>query len=104
MRTTIQTQMPIVNPYIDHDHAQELEAISEILDTEPAIVGLVYDDLIRGGIEADNGREGMTAEQVLRALIVKQMNEFSYEELRELSEYLLYHLIQPLWDKTRETP
>ena len=81
MRTTIQTQMPIVNPYIDHDHAQELEAISEILDTEPAIVGLVYDDLIRGGIEADNGREGMTAEQVLRALIVKQMNEFSYEEL-----------------------
>ena len=66
MRTTIQTQMPIVNPYIDHDHAQELQAISEILDSEPAIVKLVYDDLIRGGIETDNGREGMTAEQVLR--------------------------------------
>ncbi len=30
--------------------------------------------------------------------------EFSYEELRELSEYLLYQLIEPLWDKTREAP
>lgn len=81
MRTTIQTQMRMVNAYIDHGHALELQVMSGILDAEPVIVELVYGDLIRGGIEADNGREGMTAEQVLRALIMKQMNGFSYEEL-----------------------
>jgi IS5 family transposase len=81
MRRRIHAQLPIVQSYMEHDHAKELEAISEILDSEPEILGLVHADLVRGGVAADNGREGMTAEQVLRALVVKQMNGFSYEEL-----------------------
>src|SRR5262249_20479828 len=37
--------------------------------------------LLTGGIDADRGRNGMSGEQVLRALLVKQANGFSYEEL-----------------------
>jgi IS5 family transposase len=37
--------------------------------------------LLAGGIAADRGRDGMSGEQVLRALVIKQANGFSYEEL-----------------------
>ena len=81
MRKKMHSQLPIVQPYIEHEHAAELQAMSDILDKEPEITRLVYADLIRGGIAPDTGREGMTGEQVIRALIVKQINSFSYEEL-----------------------
>jgi IS5 family transposase len=44
----------------------------------------VRDDLLRRGskrIDPTRGRDGMTAEQILRALVIKQMNGYSYEEL-----------------------
>jgi len=81
MRKRLHHQLPLVHPFIAHEHARELEVISDILDSDPGIVDLVYADLVRGVKQTDTGRCGMSAEQVLRALIIKQMNGFSYEEL-----------------------
>jgi len=55
--------------------------MSQILDEEPTIAELVFADLTLEGRRTDTGRDGMTAEQVIRAVIVKQMNGFSYQEL-----------------------
>ena len=60
--------------------ARELEAISAILDTQPQILDRVYKDLLRVRL-ADTGREGMSAEQVLRCAILKQYRNLTYEEL-----------------------
>jgi IS5 family transposase len=60
--------------------ARELGAISGILDTQPQILDRVYQDLSRIR-QADTGREGMSAEQVLRCAVLKQYRELTYEEL-----------------------
>ena len=60
--------------------ARELEAISTILDTQPQILDRIYEDLLRVRL-ADTGREGMSAEQVLRCAILKQYRNLTYEEL-----------------------
>ena len=54
--------------------------MSSILDDEPTITDRIYAELMKKGVKADTGRDGMTAEQVLRALVVKQMNDYSYED------------------------
>lgn len=64
-----------------HTHVTELEEMSRILDQTPGALALVQEDLLCGDIDATRGREGMTADQVLRALVVKQLNGFSYDEL-----------------------
>lgn len=38
-------------------------------------------DLLAGGIDAKRGREEMSGEQVLRALVIKQASGFTYEQL-----------------------
>ncbi len=84
MRRIADSQLHLVPNAINHAHARELEKISETLDCLPETAELVYNDLRRRGdkqVDSKKGRNGMTAEQVLRALIVKQMNGFSYEEL-----------------------
>jgi len=81
MRTMIQSQLSIVQPTIEHEHAKELELISCILDSDPKILQWVYQDITSKGQDPKSGREGMTADQVLRALILKQMNNFSYDKL-----------------------
>ena len=57
---------------IDHPRARELEQISQILDSIPTILDLVLQDLTHGVENRNCGAEGMTAEQVLRAAIIKQ--------------------------------
>jgi IS5 family transposase len=84
MRRIAHEQLPLVPKIIDHEHARELSQMSAVLDQLPEAVELIYADLLeRGGKPVDpaKGRDGMTAEQVLRALVVKQMNRYSYEEL-----------------------
>lgn len=68
-----QKQMPIVNNSIAHPHAVELEGISNILDSNPIINEWVLQDLTRTVMHRDRGAEGMSAEQVVRAAIIKQM-------------------------------
>lgn len=68
-------------PKIDHPQAQELSTISRILDSNPIIYDLVMQDLSPQGTKSKAGAKGMTAEQVIRAAVVKQMFEFSYKDL-----------------------
>jgi len=66
---------------IDHPHAEELQIISDVLDKNPIINELVLQDLTRNRKVTDTGAEGMSAEQVIRAAIVKQMEGYRYENL-----------------------
>jgi IS5 family transposase len=83
MRKTIIIQPSLTEPWLNLEHSQELEAISSVLDTHPKINELVLQDLRKNNPSAsrDVGCAGMSAEQVLRAAIIKQMNQFSYREL-----------------------
>jgi IS5 family transposase len=72
--------MPLLITDIDHPHAEELRRISEILDSIPTISDMVWQDLTRDA-KSPTGACGMTAEQVLRAAIIKTMRGFTYEEL-----------------------
>jgi len=81
MRKNYKNQMPLTITSIDHPHAEELEEISQILDANPIIYEWVLQDLTRNVTHVDKGSEGMSAEQVVRAAIIKQMEGYSYEEL-----------------------
>ena len=82
MRKKSKKQMPLMEPAVDHPRAAELEAINRILDDNSIISELVLQDLCKGKRrQRRSGAKGMTAEQVLRAGIVKQMFGFTYEEL-----------------------
>lgn len=84
MRRILHDQLHLVPTMIDHVHARELNQMSAVLDVLPEVVAWVHADLLRRAgprVDETKGRDGMTAEQVLRALVVKQMNGFSYEEL-----------------------
>lgn len=81
MRKIIAEQLPLVPIPVAHHHAAELKEMSRVLDVHPEAAGLVLTDLIAGGIDPNKGRAGLSGEQVLRIVIIKQMNNFSYEEL-----------------------
>ena len=81
MRKNYKKQMPLIITSIDHPHAAELEGISQILDDNPIIYEWVLQDLTRNVTNGKTGAEGMSAEQVVRAAIIKQMEGYSYEDL-----------------------
>lgn len=81
MRKSFDRQRPLTQPWIDHPQARHLEHIAEVLDSLPEATELVLKDLVGAGVDPHMGRQGMSAEQVLRVLIIKQMQDFSYEEL-----------------------
>jgi len=81
MRERVPHQRRLTPVFVEHDHSKELEACSDLLDRKPEIVDLVYRDLISGLANPQRGRKGMTAEQVLRALLLKQMEGYSYDKL-----------------------
>ncbi len=80
MRKARIQQLPLAGAATDHPKAKELAKISEILDSNSSIYDLVLQDL--GGPSGNEvGARGMTAEQVLRAAIIKQMEGYSYRKL-----------------------
>lgn len=82
MRKIVQQQPSLVAPFIDHEHAEELRAMDAWLETIPSAAGLVYEDLVRDVRDPQKGRENaLTADQVLRALLVMRMRNFTYEDL-----------------------
>ena len=81
MRRSVRDQLSLVPAPFGHEHVRELHAARTILDAHPEFARWVQADLLAGGIDADRGRAGMSGEQVLRALVIKQANGFSYEEL-----------------------
>ena len=82
MRKKTRQQLPIIQPGVNHPHAAELQMMAELIGARPEVVNIVYADLVRDLDDPENGREGMmTAEQVFKALTIKQMNGYSYQEL-----------------------
>src|ERR1700694_818316 len=60
-----------------------LRAICDFLDKQPALIERVRRDLVRGLKRPDKGSRGLTAPQVLRALVVMRVKNWDYRELRE---------------------
>jgi transposase, IS5 family len=60
-----------------------LESISTFLDTQHEIIERVRRDLARGLKKPGQGRPGLTASQVLRALVLMRVKNWDYRELRE---------------------
>jgi IS5 family transposase len=81
MRQARQKQLTLSADWLAFDHAKELQAIAGLLDEHPTIAELVWQDLAPKKILKDSGAQGLSAEQILRALLIKQLNEFSYREL-----------------------
>jgi IS5 family transposase len=81
MRKMSKKQMPLMPQSLDHPRTAELDAISRILEASPTISDLAMQDLCRGVAKCQAGANGMSAEQVVRAAIIKQMFEFSYQDL-----------------------
>jgi len=82
MREIVARQRPLRPRDLDHEHAREVKRMSEILDELPGdFLALVHRDLVANGRSPLKGRKAMTAEQVLRAIIIKQMNGYSYRRL-----------------------
>jgi transposase, IS5 family len=80
MRRKLNRQTNLFTSASSNPISRELEQISQILDANPGLLDLVYHDLVKAK-RHDTGREGLTAEQVLRCCILKQYRQLSYEEL-----------------------
>jgi len=86
MRKIIKKQMSLMSiNNIDHPKTLEFKGINKILDDNPIIYEMVFQDLISDK-PGPSGAIGMTAEQVVRAAVIKQMEGFAYEDLA-------YHII-----------
>lgn len=80
MRKNREKQMPLVPCWASHQFAGELMTISKILDANPGILDLVLHDL-SDKKKTDTGAPGLSAQQVVRCALIKQMQQFSYEKL-----------------------
>ena len=80
MRRKFNPKMNLFSPMARSSIVKELEQISTILDATPSVMDLVFENLVKTH-RPDTGREGLTAEQVLRCAILKQYRELTYEEL-----------------------
>ena len=80
MRRKRQGQLELAHTIPRTQIGRELAAMSQILDEMPQLYEVAYQDLI-GLKDAETGRLGMTAEQVVRAALLKQYRNLSYEEL-----------------------
>ncbi|MEP6765926.1 MAG: transposase, partial [Gemmatimonadaceae bacterium] len=85
-------QLPLTAPWIAHAHAQELSAMSTVLDEQPALSARIQQDLEAGcGKNARTGRPGLSGEQTLRLLLVRQLTGWTYAELAfHLADSLTY--------------
>ncbi len=84
-------QLPFLPAPVAHPHAVELEEISRVLDANPDMAQAVTQDLVQGLKKPQTGARGLSGDPVLRMLIIKQMNGFSYDELHfHLADSLSY--------------
>lgn len=85
-------QLPLTAPWIAHPHAVELAAMSALLDAQPVLSERVQQDLEAGcPANARTGRPGLSGEQTLRLLIVRQLTAWTYAELAfHLADSLTY--------------
>ena len=81
MRRKLLKQLGLVTITTDHVRARELAMMSRVLDELPRAVDLVHGDLVSASGKCDTGRDAMTSEQVLRAMVIKQRFGCSYDAL-----------------------
>jgi hypothetical protein len=75
MRKHIKKQLPLSQPTPVHPKANEMEKISQILDKNVSICEKALQDITT--VTKNIGAQGMTAEQIVRAAIIKQMEGYS---------------------------
>jgi len=75
------SQLPLTFRPTDHPHAREIEAIQKILNSQPEVEESVKQDLLRDVEPPEMGAPGMSAAQVLGALLVMRINNFSFRQL-----------------------
>ena len=80
MRQNYENQLPLSPFWPEHQLGEELKAISEILDQNPQISELFLQDLC-DKVSSKTGAPGLSAEQVLRCAVLKQIHQLSYERL-----------------------
>ena len=71
MRQNIEKQLPVSKGWPDHDLSQELQVISEILDSNPVIYDKALEDITQVK-RTDQGSRGMSGEQVVCCAILKR--------------------------------
>ena len=80
MRRKRNPQTTIFEVLGKHPGCRELEQMAAILVSNHAMLDQAYADLLKLR-RHDTGRQGMTAEQVVRCAILKQFRELSYDDL-----------------------
>ena len=80
MRQERPVQASLFDLFAGHEIGRELKAMSQWLDQHRELFGLVGEDLRRHGVK-ETGRQGLSAESVLRCGLLKQHRQLSYEEL-----------------------
>jgi transposase, IS5 family len=80
MRPERTVQATIFEVFAQHDIGCELKAMSQWLDGQRGLIGLVAGDLRRQGVR-ETGRRGLPADSVLRCALLKQQRQLSYQEL-----------------------
>lgn len=80
MRKARDFQTSLNYQWLELDHAKELRALAVLIDSHPRISDLVLQDLAPNARRA-TGANGASADLVFRALLLKQMHSWSYDEL-----------------------
>src|SRR5277367_859934 len=80
MRQERTVQASLFDLFAGHEIGRELKAMSQWLDEHRELIGLAAEDLRRHGVK-ETGRQGLSAESVLRCGLLKQHRQLSYEEL-----------------------
>lgn len=80
MRRKKTKQLPLNKAAVDHPFALELINIDSILQKNEIIFELAHEDLTRN-VKSKAGADGMTAEQTVKAAILKQMTGYPYRVL-----------------------
>ena len=86
MRKTLIAQRSLFDQAIDtlvslFKPDAKLQMMDQILEDNPEIIELVHSDLTQG--LSKTGAWGMSAEQILRAAIIRQWKQYSYRELAD---------------------
>ena len=81
MRTTHRRQLSLPVPSVPHKHARLLASMAAILDAMPELEEQVLFDLTADGVRSDFGRDGLSAQQVLRLMVLYTMLRTTFEQL-----------------------